>query len=256
MALTDITIFGTDDKIAIALKRFRTFEPPEGFYLAFSGGKDSIVIKELAIMSGVLFDAHYNVTTIDPPELVRFIRRYHPDVIWDRPAKPFLIRLVEKGFPVRTRRWCCKEYKEKGGIGRLVVTGVRAKESPARAKRGMVENCYTGLKRYFHPIIDWSEDEVWEFIRLRNLPYCCLYDEGFKRIGCILCPMNYGRLREAQNWPGYIEQFRRAFVKRYDVMFQVSTHYARWKSGEEMFNWWLNKKPAKMDDPRQGRVFD
>lgn len=62
---------------ARAIALLRLHEPPEGYYLAFSGGKDSCVIKELAKRAGVKFDAHYGNTTIDPPELVRFIKKFH-----------------------------------------------------------------------------------------------------------------------------------------------------------------------------------
>ena len=70
----------TVDKVGIAVARLREFEPPEGYYLAFSGGKDSVVIYDLAVKAGVKFDAHYSVTGVDPPELVRFIKQQYPDV--------------------------------------------------------------------------------------------------------------------------------------------------------------------------------
>lgn len=54
-------------KIETSIKRLRSFEPPEGYFLAFSGGKDSQCIYHLAKMAGVKFDAHYNVTSVDPP---------------------------------------------------------------------------------------------------------------------------------------------------------------------------------------------
>ncbi|HET6456314.1 MAG TPA: phosphoadenosine phosphosulfate reductase, partial [Armatimonadota bacterium] len=65
--------------VDVAVERIRTFEPPEGYWLAFSGGKDSVVLKALADISGVKYEPHYSVTGIDPPELVRFIRDIHPD---------------------------------------------------------------------------------------------------------------------------------------------------------------------------------
>ena len=64
----------------VAIDRLRAFEPPEGYYLAFSGGKDSVVIKALADMAGVKYDAHYNHTSVEPPELVQFVREHHKDV--------------------------------------------------------------------------------------------------------------------------------------------------------------------------------
>ena len=84
--LIEKTLFGeTVDKVEIAIKRLKQFEPPEGYFLAFSGGKDSIVIKKLADMAGVKYDAHYSNTTIDPPELIRFMRQNYKDVDWIQP---------------------------------------------------------------------------------------------------------------------------------------------------------------------------
>ena len=123
--LRELTLFGERDKVATAIERLRTFEPPEGYYLAFSGGKDSVVIKWIAQQSGVKFDAHYSITNIDPPEIVKFIKTAHPDVKREMPPVSFW-RLFEKnGFPIRKVRWCCAEMKERGGDGRIVVTGVR-----------------------------------------------------------------------------------------------------------------------------------
>ena len=115
--LVEKTLFGVENKIKIAIERLKYFEPPEGYYLAFSGGKDSVVIKALADMAMVIYDAHHNLTTIDPPELIYFIRKYHGDVIIDRPEKHLLTRMVEKNIPpMKNIRWCCAEYKERGGI--------------------------------------------------------------------------------------------------------------------------------------------
>lgn len=69
-----------DNKVKKSIERLKAFEPPEGYYLAFSGGKDSVTCKALLDMAGVKYDATYRVTTVDPPELVRFIKNVHPDV--------------------------------------------------------------------------------------------------------------------------------------------------------------------------------
>jgi len=224
---------------ATAVARLREFEPPEGYYLAFSGGKDSVVLKALADQAGVKYDAHYSVTTIDPPELVRFIRRNHPDVLWERPERPFLALLPERGFPRRQGRWCCEEYKERGGAGRVVLTGIRAAESARRGKRRMVENCMKDpSRRFVHPMIDWTERDVWAYIRRNNIPYCELYDQGFKRIGCLFCPMMYYKRRQAEvrRYPRYAEAFRKAFRKLHAT---GRESMKRWKDGDEMFEWWI-----------------
>ena len=248
------TLFGVENKVDIAIERLKMFETPKGYYLAFSGGKDSIVIKALTDMSGVAYDAHHSLTTIDPPELIYFIREHHSDVQIDHPAKPFLRRLAERGFPQRQRRWCCEEYKERGGSGRLVVTGVRAAESAARRRRAMFEQCFKDRhKRYLHVIIDWTDDDVWQFIREQELPYCKLYDEGWKRIGCLFCPMA-GKMRktEAERYPRYVHAYIRAFEKLYAT---GRESMKRWDSGAEMFWWWLNED-RKGDDPDQLMMFE
>lgn len=133
MALVEETLFGREDKVEIAIKRLRAFEPPEGYYLAYSGGKDSQCIYHLAQMAGVKFDAHYAVTSVDPPELVRFIKKYYPDVkfefnYWDdgkpehyfkdgKPKPKTMWNLIADHTipPTRQARYCCAELKEPGG---------------------------------------------------------------------------------------------------------------------------------------------
>jgi len=93
--LKENTLFGETDKVSKAIDRLKAFEPEEGYYLAFSGGKDSVVIKALADMAGVKYDAHYSLTTVDPPELVRFIKEKHPEVEIVKP-KLSMWKLIEK----------------------------------------------------------------------------------------------------------------------------------------------------------------
>jgi phosphoadenosine phosphosulfate reductase len=75
--------------------------------------------------------------------------------------------------------------------------------------------CYKNHTTLINPIIDWDTDEVWEFLKEYNIPYCSLYDEGFKRLGCIGCPMGSReqRLREFERWPKYKNLYMVAFQK-------------------------------------------
>lgn len=141
MSLIEKNLFGeTRDKVAMAIQRMRSFEPQEGYHLAFSGGKDSVVLLRIAQMAGVKFHAAYNVTTVDPPEAMRFVREKYPDVAWIRPKKTMHQLIVEHGVPpTRIMRYCCEELKEQSGIGKVVATGVRWDESPNRKKnQGLV----------------------------------------------------------------------------------------------------------------------
>jgi phosphoadenosine phosphosulfate reductase len=242
MTLKELTLWGERDKVAVSIERLRMFEPPEGYYLAFSGGKDSCTIKVLADMAGVKYDAHYNLTTVDPPELVRFIREKHPDVAIDRPECSMWELIVKEQYPpTMIQRYCCKHLKERGGIGRVVLTGIRAEESTKRARRKMVEQCYRVQKSYLHAIIDWTERDVWQFIRENGLPYCSLYDEGFDRIGCIMCPFERRakKERDIARWPKYYAAYVRAFDKMVDVR-KAAGKRCDWATGQDVMNWWLN----------------
>lgn len=256
--LKEQTLFGLEDKVADSIQLLRDLEPEEGYYLAFSGGKDSVCIKHVADMAEVKYDAHYSVTTIDPPELIYFIRDFYPSVMWDYPEEAFLHRLVKKGFPQRQRRWCCEYYKESGGSGRRVVTGIRRAESNKRAGRKAVEFCYRDkTKQYINPIISWTDNDVWEYINHNNLDYCTLYDEEWKRIGCLFCPMaGKHRVAEAKKYPGYTKQFIKAFNRLWEkTKSDGRTSVDRWSSGEEMFWWWL-KEDRKYEDPDQTVMFE
>ena len=74
-------------KVDESIRYTRSFAPPrpDKYWLAFSGGKDSIVSKKIADLAGVDYEAHYSVTSVDPPELMRYVMEYHPDVQWDYP---------------------------------------------------------------------------------------------------------------------------------------------------------------------------
>lgn len=263
--MIDGTVF---DKVQKSIDRLRAFEPEEGYWLAFSGGKDSVVIKALADMAGVKYDAHYSLTTVDPPELVRFIKDKHPDVSITKPALS-MWRLIEKKMipPTRMARYCCSEMKESSGTGRITITGVRWAESARRAKnahlitigfggketvyndendetRRTVENCYRTRKTLVNPIIDWEDEDVWEFIREYNIPYCPLYDEGFKRLGCIGCPLSANMAVELNRWPTYKRAYIRAFDKMLIKRIEKGRSTGSWKTGQDVFDWWIGNKSS------------
>lgn len=282
MALIENTLFGKINKVDQAIQRFKTFEPEEGYWLAFSGGKDSIAIKQLAEMAGVKFESHYNVTSVDPPELVRFVKSM-PDVNIDIPrnsdGSPITMwNLIPQKLmpPTRIVRYCCEKLKESSGKGRLTVTGVRWAESAMRKKnqslindfskgkgngnivyntdnddaRRMVENCYRTSKILMNPIIDWTDEDVWEFIRTEKIPYCGLYDEGYKRLGCIGCPFSSIAAMEFERYPAY----KNNYIKAFDRMLKERIARGKsnqWSDGEEVMDWWLGKKCNK---PVEGQI--
>ena len=269
MSLIEYTLDGTVNKVDIAIKRLRAFEPPEGYFLAFSGGKDSVTVKALCDLAGVKYDAHYSVTSVDPPELVQFIKTLS-DVSRDIPhgadGKSITMwTLIPQHLmpPTRIARYCCDHLKESNGKGRITVTGVRWAESVRRSKnrnlvdieigrkdriklnddnddaRRMMETCYRKNKTLLNPIIDWADADVWEFIRAYNVPYCELYDCGFKRLGCIGCPMNTRACEALDRWPKYKAQYIRSFDKMIKERIKRGL-VTDWRDGQEVMDWWIN----------------
>ena len=116
--------------------------------------------------------------------------------------------------------------------------------------RRAVEVCFRTKKTLVNPIIDWTDDDVWEFIHKYNIPYCELYDKGKKRLGCIGCPMNTAtRKQELDEYPKYKEQYLRCF----DKMVQNRKNRGlskdgRWKTGQDIYDWWVGEE---MKDDRQ-----
>jgi phosphoadenosine phosphosulfate reductase len=250
MLVENTLLWGLVDKVEIAIQRLRMYEPPEGYYGADSGGKDSCTVRRLAEMAGVKVDWHHNLTTVDAPETIQFIRQYHPEVSIDRPEQSMWQIIVNHGCPpTRLFRYCCEELKERGGVGRVVLTGIRWAESPKRAKRGMVESCYKMTKRYVHPIIDWPDGDVWEFIRQEHLPYCSLYDEGFDRLGCIMCPQGGTRQmeRDAARWPKYYQAYLRAFNRMLARRAELGKP-TEWQNAQDVMNWWIYGKREEPED--------
>lgn len=250
--IDQLNIYGMT-KLEVSIERIKQIEPRGGsWYLAFSGGKDSCVIKALCDMAGVKYDAHYRVSSVDPPELVRFIKESHPDVSIDFPRDKdgkviTMWNLIPKKHmpPTRLVRYCCASLKEDGGEGRDKITGVRWAESnrrkqtrgglevnhtdswrrgererldPDNMDKDMVRYCMQSKGFILNPIIDWTTDEVWEFIHRYNIPYCELYDQGFKRLGCIGCPMATPKEkeREFKRYP----KFKEAYIRAFDRMIQ------------------------------------
>ena len=159
--------------------------------------------------------------------------------------------------PTRKVRYCCDYLKERGGVGRVVITGLRRAESlhGKRAKRQVVEECWKNIgKVYVNPIIDWTHEDVWEFIRENKLPYCSLYDEGFKRLGCVGCPMQgpEGMKRDFDRWP----HFKKLYIKAFGKMLKNRLKddlLTKWTSAEAIFDWWVENSTKRKEPPQPTR---
>lgn len=233
-----------DNRLAMlfdeAIGILQEFEPPEGYYVAFSGGKDSIVILDLVRRAGVKHDAHFNITSVDPPELINFINEHYKDVEKHRPEMT-MFQLIEKKniLPTCKSRFCCGILKERGGTNRFVVTGIRKAESARRSKRQMFEISKTDkTKRMIHIIIDWTDKDVWDYIRKLKLPYPVLYDQGWKRIGCIGCCMCGKKEKERQFnlYPNH----KLAYMNTIKKMVEKQPRATFGNDYQMFFEWWLS----------------
>lgn len=274
----------------MAIERLKAFEPEDGYYLAYSGGKDSDCIKILAYLAGVKFEAVHNLTTVDAPETVYYIKN-QSDVRIDKPELSMWQLIVKKCFPpTRVIRYCCSELKERGGYGKVVVTGVRWAESLKRKEssgmvqiigkpkntieeaenrqveykinkhggmilnadndksRAMVDNCYRNRKVMVNPIIDWSDSDVWEFLKHYGCNGNPLYQCGYKRVGCIGCPMaGKHRYFEFVRYPRY----KNLYIKTFDRMLierskRGLSNHVGWDSGKDVFKWWIGENPLQL----------
>lgn len=285
VSLIEYTLDGKQDKVKIAIERIKAFDPLTNghmdapYYVAYSGGKDSDVIRILFGLANVRHDLVHNHTTVDAPETVRYIRSIpsmqisYPDIsMWELIVK-------KKIPPTRLMRYCCEHLKERGGAGRFVVTGVRWKESTARAKRRgsveamnngrdnnriilnadnnqhrkLIESCTSKSKFMLNPIVDWTDDDVWEFLHAHGCNSNPLYACGFKRVGCIGCPMagSNGMIKAFELYPKYKANYIRAFEKMLKERNIREMPSNNWNTGEDVYNWWIASDKKSKCDSRQ-----
>lgn len=193
--------------------------------IAFSGGKDSEVILELAKMAGTNFVPIYKNTTIDPPGTIAHNRAKGCKII--QPKLSFREIIAKKGFPNRWRRLCCSELKEYPVLDTAVI-GVRRAESRARFNRyHEPEVCRVWNKtkhittRQYLPLLEWTDRDVAEFIEERNIQcHPIYYDENGRfhaerRLGCMCCPLlsKPKRIESFKQYPAMVRYYIRAGEK-------------------------------------------
>lgn len=168
-------------------------------------------------------------------------------------------------LPTRVLRWCCAEYKEMSGAGKVTLIGIRHAESRNRSKRNEIEldkhrfsgnfdqfsehkekmvTCVGGKDKVLvSPIIHWEDKDVWEFLNSNNIEHCELYDNGYSRIGCILCPMaSYKqKLKDIERFP----RVKQNWIKTIKELIDLGYINHDFKDPELGFNWWISGKSFK-----------
>lgn len=248
--------------------------------VTYSGGKDSDTVLRLAQIAKIPFEVQHSHTTADAPETVYHVRDkfrelelagikceidYHTQPDGTRTTMWNLIprKLMP---PTRLVRYCCAELKEGGGKERMITTGVRWDESTARKSRGaleiiskrreksiflnndndedrrLFETCTMKGKRVANPIIDWETSDVMDFLTGEKVKLCSLYSEGWKRVGCIGCPMaGKHRYAEFARYPTY----KKAYIMAFDKMMEMRRLRGMPRgvemdeTGVDVFHWWM-----------------
>ena len=192
-------------------------EPME---VAYSGGKDSDVILELAKISGIEYRAIYKNSTIDPPGTIKHVKENGVEI--RRPKDSFFSLMSKKGYPSRYKRFCCSVLKEYKILDNSVM-GIRKCESTKRSKMYTEPTAcriYGSKKNHvnaIYPILDWSDEDELEFIEERGIKLHPLYyrEDGSiditKRLGCMCCPLKYykKRLQDFKQYPGMVKAYLR-----------------------------------------------
>lgn len=247
--------------------------------ICYSGGKDSDVLLQLAINSGIEFEVLHNHTTVDAPETVYHIRNKFKALeqkgikctieypMYKKKPVTMWSLIPQIGMPPwRTMRYCCSVLKERGGRKRAISTGVRWAESRARSKRGiyedfhsniekkivlnndnddkrrLIERCEKQAKTIVNPIIDWMDKDIWDYISDCKVCTNPLYECGYSRVGCIGCPMaGKKRYEHFRRYPTYEKAYIRAFDKMLEARRQNGKDATKWQNGLEVFKWWMGE---------------
>ena len=217
-------------KIERAVRLLQSVAPTDGspVEVAYSGGKDSDVILELTKMAGIPYRAIYKNTTIDPPGTIAHAKANGVEIL--QPKKRFFELVAEAGYPNRFHRFCCQQLKEYKVLDKAVM-GVRKAESIKRAKRynEPTECRFYGSKKEhveaIYPILEWSDEDVVEFINERGIKLHPLYyrEDGTidpkRRLGCMACPLasKKNRMEYFTKYPNLVKAYIRAGQKHRDT---------------------------------------
>ena len=248
-----------------------------------SGGKDSAVCREIVRRAGIPYEVQHNLTTADAPQTIYYVRetfrKLEEQGITCKVNYPFYkgqrvtmwtLIPIKRFPPTRLQRYCCQVLKEAACRDRFITTGVRWAESVKRRnsrgvyenftynnekkivlnndndeRRRLFESCELKGKRICNPIVDWTDRDIWDYIRSERLPINPLYGMGFYRVGCIGCPMaGKRRWMEFDLFPTYQQAYMLAFGRMLDVIHAAGIP-TKWKTAGDVFSWWMENKQVE-----------
>lgn len=109
--------------------------------------------------------------------------------------------------------------------------------------RRAVEHCFRTTSTMINPILDWTEDDVWEFLHHYGCRSNPLYQCGFSRIGCVGCPLagKKHQVRNFKRYPKYYEVYIRAFDRMVKALEEKGNKKnLSWTDGEVVMHWWIH----------------
>jgi phosphoadenosine phosphosulfate reductase len=98
-----------------------------------------------------------------------------------------------------------------------------------------------------NPIVDWTEQDVWDFLKHYGCGSNPLYQCGESRIGCIGCPLAGARQqkKDFQRYPKYKASYIRAFQRMVEERKRLGLE-TQWNDGYDVFRWWLGENPDQL----------
>ncbi len=223
----------------------------EILYSGNSGGKDSAITDYLLKLSGIEYHSYHTNTTLDPPETITYIKKYYPHTEILQPNESFYQLIRRKGLPTRLNRYCCEHLKEYGSIAKMVFEGVRAAESKNRKGRDKVQcdsRKWQQGAQHIYPIYDWTDKDVWDYIKYRNIPLAPHYEKakelGLTRLGCVGCPLVSPEIRRKEFilYPKILVNITKAIAVGMRNNPQWKLSVATGGDAELAIKWWMSKK--------------
>lgn len=210
------------------------------YHVAFSGGRDSVVLNWLLLQAGVNFRLFFYDNVLIPKVDRNFVLKKYPGckILKSKYNLNDLVQ-IKKILPTRVRRFCCEYWKELHGSRGIVLTGIRKDESFARSLRHVFDLSHNSRFHFYkgmiNPLSYFSNDDISYIISSNNLTL----SEGYalrSRNGCIGCPMSSHQRHELYT---LFPKYRKIWENASDIVYKCKKN-SKFSSGADVFQWWLS----------------